>query len=414
LSTINSGCLEAIPIDAELTYTHDTTTLESATWPESNLFNLSEVAPSHVPGVRDQEPPSSVAKRKDQDDSGTDDRAQPAKRQRGFGLGSVIKKFACPFYKHDPRKFSTERLCIGPGWEQVHRVKNEYLHDSPQCKHSRSLRCRREHVFRRHKLPNHYCDHCFETFPHQPALLHHVRQPSSCVVGNETPPSGISTAQAEKLRKRGKKSLSEVERWNEMYRIIFPDSPLPTSPCKMVLPVYFRLSAEDIIVDYKSESELQQLGDQLLIDIQTGVEAAIASNPHIAVPHFRHITDSVVDVVRNTIKDFLRQISDHRSNREGTRPSGASPDLNQLWPFWATPNPTELAQARINPGCQVEDRVPYLWRVPKQVCIVPGLPMPRAQFHWPRRLECSLASSLHWLLRTNLLQRGFNLRSQPR
>ena len=83
----------------------------------------------------------------------------------------------------------------------------------------------------------------------------------------------------------------------------------------------------DIIADHESESELQQLGDQLLIDVQTGIEIALASTPHIPAPHFRDVADSVVAVVRNNIKDFLRKISNRRSSpkdRKDTPPSGGS------------------------------------------------------------------------------------------
>ena len=33
------------------------------------------------------------------------------------------KRFACPFYKHDPENPKHSRTCRGPGWDKVHRVK---------------------------------------------------------------------------------------------------------------------------------------------------------------------------------------------------------------------------------------------------------------------------------------------------
>lgn len=33
------------------------------------------------------------------------------------------RKFACPFYKHDPRTHRKERTCCGPGWDSIHRLK---------------------------------------------------------------------------------------------------------------------------------------------------------------------------------------------------------------------------------------------------------------------------------------------------
>lgn len=32
-------------------------------------------------------------------------------------------KLACPFFKHNPRKYKNQRPCCGPGWDHVHRIK---------------------------------------------------------------------------------------------------------------------------------------------------------------------------------------------------------------------------------------------------------------------------------------------------
>jgi len=32
-------------------------------------------------------------------------------------------RFACPYFKHDPKEFGKRSACSGPGWESVHRVK---------------------------------------------------------------------------------------------------------------------------------------------------------------------------------------------------------------------------------------------------------------------------------------------------
>jgi hypothetical protein len=65
------------------------------------------------------------------DDGQEDD--DPGKRPKQKRLGEhlqTLKKFACPFYKHDSQKYmqnpltgSKFRACAGPGWQTVHRVK---------------------------------------------------------------------------------------------------------------------------------------------------------------------------------------------------------------------------------------------------------------------------------------------------
>lgn len=55
----------------------------------------------------------------------------------GAGAGSPAemplgRRFACPYFKRDPRKYRKHRSCVGPGWTAVHRVKyvpqTPYLH----------------------------------------------------------------------------------------------------------------------------------------------------------------------------------------------------------------------------------------------------------------------------------------------
>jgi hypothetical protein len=52
---------------------------------------------------------------------------------------------------------------------------------------------------------------------------------------------GINEAQEQAIRARpgkekaGKEKGSEVERWNEIYKIIFPDALDMPSPCKLIL-----------------------------------------------------------------------------------------------------------------------------------------------------------------------------------
>ena len=38
-------------------------------------------------------------------------------------------RFACPYFKHDPKEYSRRSACSGPGWESVHRLK--YLLTKP-------------------------------------------------------------------------------------------------------------------------------------------------------------------------------------------------------------------------------------------------------------------------------------------
>lgn len=64
----------------------------------------------------------------DSDDADADDEEdRPTKRGRIGAVEDVTAekgpRFACPYYKKNPRKYREWRICCGPGWTTVHRVK---------------------------------------------------------------------------------------------------------------------------------------------------------------------------------------------------------------------------------------------------------------------------------------------------
>lgn len=75
-----------------------------------------------------QKPPNS-RKRKRQQLPGGDESENDTSEENEQGTGGWVQrndnasKFACPFFKHDRKKYRGERNCCGPGWPTVHRVK---------------------------------------------------------------------------------------------------------------------------------------------------------------------------------------------------------------------------------------------------------------------------------------------------
>jgi hypothetical protein len=79
-----------------------------------------------------------------------------------------------------------------------------------------------------------HCARCRLVFEKREDLISHQRDLMACELGTEPPIVGIDELQAEKLRSRKQKTKNEVEKWREMYRILFPDADelsMP-SPCK--------------------------------------------------------------------------------------------------------------------------------------------------------------------------------------
>ncbi len=87
----------------------------------------------------------------------------------------------------------------------------------------------REHIYRRHSLKN-FCPRCFEHFDEPEALKSHQRADIPCKVNAPVSDGIITEEQDKQLHQRAKSNCTEEEKWDEMYRIIFPGEEVP-SPC---------------------------------------------------------------------------------------------------------------------------------------------------------------------------------------
>lgn len=60
----------------------------------------------------------------DDEEGGGGGEGPPRKRVRQEDSNSGPKKLlACPFFKHNPARYTNARSCVGPGWPSAHRVK---------------------------------------------------------------------------------------------------------------------------------------------------------------------------------------------------------------------------------------------------------------------------------------------------
>ncbi|KAJ3568924.1 hypothetical protein NPX13_g6257 [Xylaria arbuscula] len=110
-------------------------------------------------------------------------------------------RFACPYLKYNPTKY---QRCRGPGWLDVHRVK--------------------EHLYRRHRQPKFRCMRCCECFESEQPCVDHQRTPVPCQLKDPEPIEGFDADQEKQLKSRKKKShiVSEVDKWRAAFQILFP------------------------------------------------------------------------------------------------------------------------------------------------------------------------------------------------
>ncbi|KAH7309159.1 hypothetical protein B0I35DRAFT_94893 [Stachybotrys elegans] len=118
---------------------------------------------------------------------------------------------ACPYFKMDPIKFSRSKVCCGPGWRNVYRLK--------------------EHLYRKHAPPQNQCSRCLHSFPSPDALSIHQRHGVICEIHDYVEAfDRFNPKQHEQLRQRTKHPLNKTEedKWIEIYKILFPGTKVPS------------------------------------------------------------------------------------------------------------------------------------------------------------------------------------------
>jgi hypothetical protein len=75
-------------------------------------------------------------------------------------------------------------------------------------------------------------------FNAQEWLNEHLRS-TTCDIKEFVPLKSITDEIEKKLKSKKKSSLGPAERWKEIYRLIFPNEPVP-SPCELYFGLYFK------------------------------------------------------------------------------------------------------------------------------------------------------------------------------
>ena len=152
----------------------------------------------------------------DSDDlpSSDDDNKRP--RLNPEGGDSNSKLFACPYAKYDPTRYS-ERNDI----ERNYRGCSSRL--------LRNITRLKQHLDRVHTRPEQYCSRCGKEFEYQDLQEEHTRQTTPCEVQELPFKEKMTKEQKDAVHKRSPgKCAREV--WYEIFGIIFPDAPAPSSP----------------------------------------------------------------------------------------------------------------------------------------------------------------------------------------
>ncbi|KAK2009313.1 hypothetical protein LZ32DRAFT_426215 [Colletotrichum eremochloae] len=235
----------------------------------------------------------------DDDDSG--ERQRPLKVSKANNHPDGVNlRLACPFFKKNPGNHQ-RGACTGPGWATVHRVK--------------------EHIYRNHALPI-ICPRCNEEFANDRLKDSHLRASEQCEMQDQIPVAEGMDSTQEKLlrsRKRTDKNMMEVDKWNKMYMILFPDA----NPTCLPSP-YYEYAGSGLTVDGSPETEFsryeQFLRRELPSHVQRQLELRIEERLN---PIEESLRSELVDIIRDT---QIHLFNTYRSLRSSTpAASGGEP-----------------------------------------------------------------------------------------
>ncbi|KUJ19396.1 uncharacterized protein LY89DRAFT_489628 [Mollisia scopiformis] len=145
--------------------------------------------------------------RSNEDGDSENERDRPSKRKgkepASIDASEVALRYACPYRKHNPRKYSVQawRRCALTPHTSVARVK--------------------AHLYKYHTI--HQCPRCKNLFPDITGLEEHTLAPDSCLVQEAEQVDGITTKLRQQLQDRRKAfpGQTESDRWIQIFKIIF-------------------------------------------------------------------------------------------------------------------------------------------------------------------------------------------------
>ena len=184
--------------------------------PVQNHGQTGRNAPDTTADARTEEVSKPSRKRSNGDDEQGEDandgqgNMPPPKRPRRGQDFPANKRLACPFWKLDPVR---HRNCLKlEKFSEVNRVK--------------------QHLTRKHKEPDIFCDRCKTIFQDKDAHQRHLQEASGelCVFKPWDSRDRLITSLQQKELHKKSKAVSEPKRWFAIWHILFPDLPPPSSP----------------------------------------------------------------------------------------------------------------------------------------------------------------------------------------
>ncbi|PSN74914.1 hypothetical protein BS50DRAFT_615700 [Corynespora cassiicola Philippines] len=242
-----------------------------------------------------------------EEDQTPDDGDLPPKRWKGkepVTRGYRNRKFACPYFKRNSEKYISRRSCVGPGWDEVRRVK--------------------EHIYRSHSLPI-YCPRCYKTFKVEALFHEHQRAKDTCTMRPKENLEGFDKEQEKRLRsrKRCPPEQNEEEKWRDMYRILFPSDDPASMPSPYVDEDWQRnykrkATPEDEMARYE-EFLRRELPPAVRYELECAVEK-----------EFSNLEETLKSQLVDIVRDLQLQLFQSYTRSRNTAPESAPATIQAI------------------------------------------------------------------------------------
>jgi hypothetical protein len=190
------------------------------------------------------------------------------------------------------------------------------------------------------------CTRCWESFQTQDMLSAHSRLPESCDLRPVQMTEGITASMLTQIRsrKKARPDQSEASRWSDIYRILFPDQPIPI-PWKFSLSSHLPRKLLTAPIDFEPVQERrshspnsQELASfesfsrqELPRVFRNCLEAAVNEETQLIEEKFRR---RLVDMMKDC-QDRVLEIYQSKFSRQGALP-GAVGNPSDPTPMMST------------------------------------------------------------------------------
>ncbi|KAF5489313.1 hypothetical protein CGCS363_v011892 [Colletotrichum siamense] len=205
-------------------------------------------------------------------------------------VSKATRRLACPYLKYEPERF--HHRCRGAAYTTIHRLK--------------------EHLYRVHKQSPH-CIRCKETFTKDSDVKAHLSHPGQgCDFIDGVSIEGLTSEQFQKLKSKKRKPgvTTNEEKWQEIFRIVFPDA----TRCPDPYYSYF----DDRSADQKTEVMHQSDVESIFSDIPSESEDRMFKKlERICGPLEKRKRQKVLHTFENFFEERVQQIRESKELSRG-------------------------------------------------------------------------------------------------